>query len=175
MHNFYKQLVLIFFFLFYFFNLNAQEKIVYVDVDYIYSNSIIGLDIKKKLLSDKKKIKDELTVFQNKINSEIKDLETKKNLLSEDDYSLKRINIDKSVKNFNSNIKQKREKVLIYENKARATFLKELNKILKQYVENNSIEMIINKRNIVIGKKSLDATDNILKIFDKNIKSIKIN
>ncbi len=63
MHNFYKQLVLIFFFLFYFFNLNAQEKIVYVDVDYIYSNSIIGLDIKKKLLSDKKKINDELTVF----------------------------------------------------------------------------------------------------------------
>ena len=110
---FYKRLVLIFFFLFYFSNLNAQEKIVYVDVDYIYSNSIIGLDIKKKLLNDKKKINDELKVFQNKINSQIKDLETKKNLLSEDDYSLKRINIDKSVKNFNSNIKQKREKVLI--------------------------------------------------------------
>ena len=52
---FYKRLVLIFFFLFYFSNLNAQEKIVYVDVDYIYSNSIIGLDIKKKLLNDKKK------------------------------------------------------------------------------------------------------------------------
>ena len=175
MCKYFKTLIFIFFFLFNFSNANAEEKIVFVDVDYIYSNSTIGSDINKKLKLDRKKINDELANFQKKINSQIKDLETKRNILSKDDYSSKRVDIDKSVGNFNLEIKQKREKILIYENKARTSFLTELNKILNQYVENNSIQLIINKRNIVIGKKSLDVTDNILKMFDKNIKSIKIN
>ena len=105
----------------------------------------------------------------------MKDLETKKNILSETDYSKKKFDLDSSIKSFNLEINKKREKILSYRNKARTIFLKELNNILTKYVENNSIELIINKRNIVIGKKTLDVTDDILKIFDKNVKSIKVN
>ena len=35
--------------------------------------------------------------------------------------------------------------------------------------------MIIKKNNILIGKKELDATKEVLNIFNKNIKSIETN
>ena len=35
--------------------------------------------------------------------------------------------------------------------------------------------MIIQKKNIIIGKSDMDITDKILKIFDKEVKDIKIN
>ena len=47
--------------------------------------------------------------------------------------------------------------------------------ILQKYAEKNSIELIINKKNILLGKNKLDATQDILKIFDENIKEIKLN
>ena len=34
--------------------------------------------------------------------------------------------------------------------------------------------MILRKENLLIGKKSLDVTKNILELFDKNVKKITI-
>ena len=46
--------------------------------------------------------------------------------------------------------------------------------ILSEYSEKNSISLIIQKRNIIIGKTSLDITDDILKIIDKKIEKISL-
>ena len=46
--------------------------------------------------------------------------------------------------------------------------------ILSEYSDNNSISLIIQKRNIVIGKTSLDITDDILKIVDEKIEKISL-
>ena len=47
--------------------------------------------------------------------------------------------------------------------------------ILSDYSEANSISLIIQKRNIIIGKTSLDITNDILKIVDENIKKISVD
>ena len=47
--------------------------------------------------------------------------------------------------------------------------------ILSDYSEANSISLIIQKRNIIIGKTSLDITEDILKIVDENIKKISLD
>ena len=35
--------------------------------------------------------------------------------------------------------------------------------------------MIIQKKNIIVGKSDMDITDKILKIFDKEVTNVKIN
>ena len=47
--------------------------------------------------------------------------------------------------------------------------------ILSEYSEKNSISLIIQKRNIVIGKTSLDITDDILKIVDEKIGELQLD
>ena len=47
--------------------------------------------------------------------------------------------------------------------------------ILSEYSEKNSISLIIQKRNIIIGKTALDITDDILKIVDKKIAKISLD
>jgi len=59
-------------------------------------------------------------------------------------------------------------------NKAKNEFLIRLNAIMQEYAKQNSIEIMINKNDILIGKNELDATKDILMLFDKNIKTIKL-
>ena len=47
-----------------------------------------------------------------------------------------------------------------------------LNNILANYAEKNSISLIIQKKNIVIGKSELDITKEVLDIFNSEVKSI---
>ena len=48
----------------------------------------------------------------------------------------------------------------------------EINKILTQYASDNSVSLIIQKKNIIIGKTELDITPQILKEFNSKVKSI---
>ena len=51
----------------------------------------------------------------------------------------------------------------------------EINPILANYSNENSISLIIQKKNIIIGKKELDITDEVIKLLDKKIKKINLN
>ena len=54
-------------------------------------------------------------------------------------------------------------------------FVKLINPILAEYSKNNTIDLIVDKKNIIIGKNSLDITNDILIIIDENIKKIKLD
>ena len=41
-----------------------------------------------------------------------------------------------------------------------------LNPIITNYVEQNSISLVIPKKNIIVGKKNLDITDEIIKLLN---------
>ena len=47
--------------------------------------------------------------------------------------------------------------------------------ILSDYSEKNSISLIIEKKNIIIGKTLLDITDDILRIVDEKIGKIQLD
>ena len=47
-----------------------------------------------------------------------------------------------------------------------------INKILTKYAADNAISLVVQKKNIIIGKSELDITDEILKEFNNQIKSI---
>ena len=50
--------------------------------------------------------------------------------------------------------------------------INEINKILTKYASDNSISIIVQKKNIIIGKSELDITETILKEFNNQVKSI---
>ena len=59
--------------------------------------------------------------------------------------------------------------------KARSELLKNLNPIMKKYMEENKIRMVLDKKSILLGDKKLDLTDKIIELLNKNLKSLKLN
>jgi outer membrane protein len=52
--------------------------------------------------------------------------------------------------------------------------LKLINPILVEFSKNDSISVLLQKKNVIIGKTELDITDKIIKIVNKKIPKFKI-
>ena len=52
--------------------------------------------------------------------------------------------------------------------------LKNINDILAEYSTKNSISMIIEKKNIIIGKSDLNVTNEILDLLNKKITTVEL-
>ncbi len=152
----------------------ANDKIVYLNVNYVFNNSVSG---NKANTSIEKKIK----ILENNLNQFKKDVDIKKdklikqkNILSETDYNEKFTEIDDEIKEFNKKVEIQKKEINNLRREVRSNFSKELRKILNDYSTKNSIDIIIKKEDILLGSKKLDITDEILKIINSNnVKLIK--
>ena len=148
----------------------SSEKIVYLDVDFILANSEKG----KKILSNlEKKNKENIEILKSKekiLKEEEKKIIKQKNLVSESAYNdqidkLKskidtfKTDKDKLVKNFNQLRQQEINK-----------FIKLVDEILGEYVEKNAIDLVLNKKDILMGKNKYNITNEILELVNKSNK-----
>ena len=167
--------IIIFFFII---NLNifsyANEKIVYLNVNYVFSNSISGKEANKSFENKVKNLENEVNEFTKNINNEKDKLIKQKNILSDEEFNKKFTDIDNKIKEFNKKIKIKNDEIINLRKQVRSNFTKELKEILSNYSTENSINMIFNQEDILVGSKTLDISNDILKIVDsKKIKLIE--
>ena len=64
-------------------------------------------------------------------------------------------------------LKKKRNKNIV-------NFLSLINPIIEKYMADNSIYMLIDKKNVFIASKDYDITNNLIELIDNQIKSIEI-
>ena len=50
-----------------------------------------------------------------------------------------------------------------------------LNPLLTKYVDSNNISLVIEKKDVLVGAKSLDITNNILSIFNEKTKNLNLS
>ena len=77
--------------------------------------------------------------------------------------------------NFKKEINDTKIKIDRSRLEATQKILEVLNPILSEYSAKNSISLIIQKKNIVIGKTELDITSQILDLVNLKIKSVNFN
>ena len=95
-----------------------------------------------------------------------------KNIISEDDFKKQLNDIEKEIKEFNKKAKVRNEEIVEIKKKVRSNFIQELRKILSEYSAKNSIQLILEQENVLIGSNKLNISDEILKIVDS--KKIKL-
>ena len=171
-----KALLLIIFFIFFSkVSISQENKTVYLDLNMIMENSNAGKSINSQLEANHKK---NIANFQ-KLEEELKNEEAKiisqKTVISKEDFEKKIMNLrDKA----NKYRKERNDSINNLNNQrlnATQKMITLIRPILSEYSDNNSISLIIQKRNIIIGKTSLDITDDILKIIDKKIEKISLD
>ena len=152
----------------------AESNIKFVDIDYIFLNSAAGKIINTQIQKQSKTINDKALGYRKEINDEKKNLINQKNVLAKEEFRNKSIQLEKKINGYNKIISNENNELSIFRSKVKSEFSTQLKKILQQYAKDNSIQMIINKEIILIGKKDLDATKDILMIFDNEVKVIKV-
>ena len=153
----------------------ADEKIAFIDLNFIMNNSVAGKSINTFIDNVSKEKNNDFKVIENEIKKDENELISKKNIIEESIYIKKvneiriRINDYKLERQkFNKNLNEKKIK---YKN----SLLEKLNPIISNYVEQNSITVVLPKKMIIIGKKDLDITRQILEMLDTSIKKINFN
>jgi len=174
MFSIFKFLIIILFF-FSSNHLLANEKIMFVDVNYIFSNSVAGKDITNKVKIDFDKSQKNLEILKNKLINDEKKLINQKNILSKEEFEKNLFDLKNEMEEFNKQRIKLNSEIDVYRNKLQSSFSLELSNIIQKYANENNIDLIIDKNTILVGKNVLDATKDVLELFDKNIKKININ
>ena len=154
-------------------NLKSDEnKIVYVDVQLILEKSNVGKKAFDNLNDLIKKEKSNFVEIEKQLKSEENEILKQKNILSENELNTKITDFQNKINDYNLKKKQFTKEVNDQRLNITNNLLKSLNLILSDYASKNEISIILQKKNIIIGKSTLDVTKDVLKIFNENIKTI---
>ena len=147
-----KKIYLIFFIVI-FSNISyANTNIVYLDVQYVIDNSNIGKFYKEQLNKSNEKEKLNLIVQENLIKDKDALIKNQKNIIKEEV-------LKKKINELNQLVTDKK--------KYTSKILEILNPLITNYVKKNNINLVIEKKNILVGSKTLDITKDIIKEINK--------
>ena len=168
---------LISFLLFFSLNINFAyaEKIVYIDMDKIMQISKAGKTAIEKINEQKKKDINKFRKIEEDLKAQEMDLINKKNVLSSEEFNKKIESLTKKINDYRKLRQDAIDSSTKNRLNASADFANKIKPILAEYAGENNIDMVIQKKNIIMGKSSLDITDEILKIVDTKISNLKIN
>ena len=152
-----------------------EQKIVYLNVDKIMQQSIAGKSIKKQLENLYNKNLEKFKKNDEILKNKEKKLIAQKNILSQEDFQKELSSLRKEIINFQKDQVKARDDINKLRIGATNKLISQLSPILQEYAKKNSVSLILQKKNIVMGKKEIEITDEILEITNKEIKNIKIN
>ena len=164
----------LFFFLIFSGLVKSEQKIVFVDMDRLVSASKPGTSIFNQLKDINDKNLNFLKKEEKKFKEKEKKLISQKNIISEIDFKDKVDELKSEINSYNQN----RNKMIKKFNKLKVestnNLLKSINPILAKFSNENKISIILQKKDLIIGKTELDITDEIIKIVNKELKDFKI-
>ena len=156
-------------------NTANAEKIVYIDMDKIMQISKAGKTAIEKINNQKKKDVNKFRKIEEDLKAQEMDLINKKNVLSSEEFNKKIESLTKKINDYRKLRQEAIDSSTKNRLNASADFANKIKPILAQYAGDNNIDMVIQKKNIIMGKSSLDITNEILKIVDNKISNLKIN
>ena len=152
----------------------SEQKIVFVDMDRLVSVSKPGSSIFNQLNDINNKNLNFLKKEEKKFKEKEKKLIAQKNIITEADFKNKVDELKSEINNYNQNRNKMIEKFNKLKVENTNNLLKLINPILAKYSTENQISIILQKKDLIIGKTELDITDEIIKVIDNEIKEFKI-
>ncbi len=169
-----KKSYLLFFFLIFYTNAHSENKIFYLDVNFLLSESEAGKYINNEIQKINDKNIEEFKKIENSIKSEEEKLLKQKNILKEEEFNIKVNKLREKYKSYQEIKMTKNNELIKLRDNSGNQILKIINEILAEYSTKNKISLIMEKKNVVIGKSELDITKNILDLLNTKIKKVEL-
>ncbi len=169
-----KKKLIIFFLIFFTTNIYADNKVLYLDINFLLNTSTAGKFLNKELKNIQNKNLEELKKIENSIKLEDDKLAKQKNIIKEDEFKTKVVELRSEYKSFQELVKKKNNNLNKIRENGVNQILNAINELLTDYSSKNNISLIVDKKNIIIGKTELDVTNIILDLLNKKIKKVDL-
>lgn len=144
-----------------------SKEIIILDIDYLIKESIDGKKIKKIFEDKNSKLINQFKIDEKYLIENEKKILSRKNLISEDEY-LNEVEIfKKKVNEYNKSKKKKLETIINERDKDYKLLLSKINDILLSYSKEKDIDIVIDKKYVLMTKIQNDITSQILSIINK--------
>ena len=160
--------------IFFFFKINlaySNNNTAFIDLDLILNKTIIG----KKLLNDLELINNnniqELKKKELELKKDEEEIKKKQNVISQEQFDLEVKNLQDKVEKYRN---KKNQMVMSLDQKKKenlSNFFKKINPIIQNYMDSNSIDILLERKNVFIGKNKSDITEIIIKEIDNKFKN----
>ena len=170
-----KKFLIYLLFLFSFNQLTLADNTYFIDFTEVLNQSKAGADAQQRL---KNKFESESKKFSNEeenLKKQESELISQKKALSNEDYQKKVDELRKKVAKLQTDKQNSLNGIAKSRALAKQELLKNVNPILKTYMEQNNIRLIVDKQNVILGDTTLEITDKIIEILNQKLSSIKIN
>ena len=153
----------------------AMSQIVYINMEQLFKESTVGISLNKQISEINNLNEKNIKKLETEIKSEDENINSQKNILNEEELKKKISALNTKIKEYQNLIKKNKDNLNKKRIEGTNIILKSLKPILSEYSEKNSISMVLQKQNVIIGKKELDITKDIILILNEKIKKIDIN
>lgn len=168
---FYKLITIIFLC---FYSNSYAGNVHFIDFKKVLNESIAGKKAQETLT---KRFTNENTKFsklEKALIEKERELISKRKIITKDEYQKQVNSLRSEVTKIQKDKKKSLNDLGKMRFKAKNDLLKKLNPILKTYLETNKIQVVIDKKEVLYGNSALEITDQIMKILNKEVKSLNL-
>lgn len=152
----------------------AENNVAYIDLDTVFFKSNSGKSILEQLNNLEKNTIEDFTSKEKKLKIEENQILSSKNLISKEEFKKKINNFKKTIQIYNMSKSSSLDNFKNKKNNEISRFLDFINPLIKTYMKENSIKILIDKKNIYIADSNYDITPQIISIIDKKIDNYNI-
>ena len=149
--------------------LQADDKFKFANMDIIIKKTEYGIKMLNKINQLDKENVSKLKAYEDDLKKIEKQIKLKKNVVSE-------IELDKEIKELKLKINSyKQEKDLMVKklneikNNELKIFFNKVNPIIQNYMDKNSIQILFNSKDVIMGNKKADLTEVLIQEINSKI------
>ena len=158
----------------FFINVNAQDTTYFIDFKKVLNESKAGAEAQKIL---KKKLENEAKKFEKQeaeLRKQEKEIISQKKLITNEEFKKKVEDLRKKVADLQKKKQQTFTNISKTRSEAKQKLLKAVKPIMKKYMEENKIKIVLDKGAVLLGDSKLEITSQIIDILNKELKSLNI-
>lgn len=149
--------------------LKADESFKFVNIDLLVKKTNYGAEMLNKINQLDKDNVSKLKAFEEELVKLENEIKLKKNIISETELDKEFSQLNTKINNY----KQKKNMMVKNFNETKNNemkiFFSKINPIIQNYMKVNSIQILFNSKNIIMGNKNADLTDVLIKEINSKI------
>ena len=170
-----KKFLSIFFLSLFLSNASLAEIPHFLDFKFILNSSNAGKKAQDYLKNTLNNGLKNISAKEKKILDEEKKIISQKKVISQEEYKKKVDDLRKKVLALQKERNTLLDSVAKKRAKAKETLLKNLNPIVKDYMSEKKIRMVVDKKSLLLADENLDITKDIMNLLNKKLKSINLD
>tara|TARA_Y100000590_G_C15546010_1_gene948983 strand:+ start:599 stop:1123 length:525 start_codon:yes stop_codon:yes gene_type:complete len=153
---------------------HATQSVKFIDMNMLMNKSKAGAEAQKILLNMQKKDIESFKKIENELKEEESKLVSQKKVLSKEEYEKLSKKLRKKAINYQKNRREKLEKIQKLRSDARIKLLKNIQPLLENYASENGVNIILDKKDLVLGKNQHDITKEIIKLLNEKLTTLNL-